>query len=438
MKSYVPATREEQRRMLEAIGVSSIEELLRDIPDGVRLKRPLNLNKGLSEADALRELKAYADQNVTGRPLFRGAGAYRHFIPAIIPALVERGELLTAYTPYQFEMSQGMLQAIFEYQSLIARMTGMDASNASVYDGATAAAEAMLMCRDSTRKNRLLVSEGLHPDILATLKTYAPGAGVELVMIPLEGGATNLSLVEKHAEGAAGLLAASPNYYGVIEDIAAMAECVHARRGLMVAVVEPISLGLLKKPGAQGADIAVGDGQPLGLPLSWGGPYVGFMAVKQRLLRSLPGRIVGETVDAEGNRAYVLTLQAREQHIRREKATSNICSNQSLCAITAAIYLTAMGPKGLAEVAEACLQKAHYLAERITALPGMRLSYDQPFFMEFVIESELPTARIDEAVRRAGLVGGLPLDTRRILYCATEMNTIEEINALVRALEVVA
>ncbi len=438
MKSYIPATREEQTRLLEAIGLSSTEALFRDIPDSVRLRRGLKLPDGLPEADAMRRLRALADQNGADRPLFRGAGAYRHFIPAIIPALVSRGEFLTAYTPYQPEMSQGMLQAIFEYQSLIARLTGLEASNASVYDGATAAAEAMLMCRDSARKDRLLVSEGLHPDVIATLRAYAPGAGVTLTMIPLSDGVTDIEAVCGQAEGAAGLIAASPNYFGCVEDTKALADAIHAANGLMVSYVNPISLGILKKPGALGADIAVGDGQPLGLPMSFGGPSVGFMAATKKLLRNLPGRIVGETADGEGNRAYVLTLQAREQHIRREKATSNICSNQSLCAIQSAIYLTAMGPHGLRDIADACLQKAHFLADRIQKIPGMRLCHDRPFFHEFVIESDVPAARVDAIVRRAGIVGGLPVGKRRILYCVTEMNTRDDINALLRALEVVA
>ena len=438
MRSYIPATREEQARMLESMGLSTMEELLRDIPQGVRLNRPLDLPEGRSEAEVLRALRGYAAENHTERPMFRGAGAYRHFIPAIVDALTERGEFLTAYTPYQPEMSQGMLQAIFEYQTLIARLCGMDASNASVYDGATAAAEAMLMCRDSTRRKKMLVSLSLHPDVLAVLRTYAPCAGVELVEIPLENGVTDVRAVAEHAEGAAGLIAPSPNYFGLLEDTAALAQAIHAARGLMVSYVNPIAMGICKKPGALGADIAVGDGQPLGLPLSWGGPYVGFMAVKQRYLRNLPGRIVGETVDDAGLRAYVLTLQAREQHIRREKATSNICSNQSLCAIRAALYLTAMGPEGLRETAESCLQKAHYAAEGICSLHGMRLRYSGPFFHEFVVDSDRPAAQIDEALREMGIVGGLPLDAHGILYCVTEMNTRREIDALVRGLEVIA
>ncbi len=437
MKTYVPATQQEQERMLASMGFSSMEDLLRDIPASVRLNRPLNLPEGMSEADTLRAVQGLADQNQANMPLFRGAGAYRHFIPSIIPALVQRGEFLTAYTPYQPEMSQGMLQAIFEYQSLIARLTGMDASNASVYDGATAAAEAMLMCREIARKDKLLASAGLHPDVLDVLRTYAPCTGMELVEIPLKEGTTDLDAVAAHAAGAAGLIAASPNYYGLVEDTAAQAARIHEARGLMVSYVEPISLGLLKTPGALGSDIAIGDGQPLGIPLSWGGPYVGFMATMKKHLRNLPGRIVGETVDDGGNKTYVLTLQAREQHIRREKATSNICSNQSLCAIMTAIYLTAMGPEGMREVAQACAQKAHYAAERIAAIPGMKIAYDQPFFMEFVVESNIPSEKINAAVRKAGIVGGLPLDDQRILYCVTEMNTREEIDALARALEVI-
>jgi glycine dehydrogenase subunit 1 len=421
--------------MLDAMGCAAMEDLLRDIPEAVRLNRPLDLSAPMAEADVMRLLNGYARENAPERPLFRGAGAYKHFIPAIIPALLSRGELLTAYTPYQFEMSQGMLQAIFEYQSLIARLTGMDVSNASVYDGATAAAEAMLMCRESTKRSKLLVSEGLPPEVRAVLATYAPGCGMELVEIPLVNGLTDVEAVAAQAAGAAGLIAATPNYYGIIEDTATLAEAIHAARGLMVSYVEPISLGLLKRPGDLGADIAVGDGQPLGLPLAFGGPYLGFMAAKKKLLRNLPGRIVGESVDDSGTRAYVLTLQAREQHIRREKAISNICSNQSLCALTAGIYLTAMGPAGLREIAEGCLHRAHHLAERVAALPGMRLSYEAPFFMEFVIESDLPTDKIDRAVREAGIIGGLPLDEHRMLYCATEMNTIGEIDALIRALE---
>ena len=437
MRSYVPATYDEQLGMLERMGCQSIEDLFIDIPKGLRLKKPPDLPPPMPEADVLRKIKAYAAENHTGKPLFRGAGAYRHFIPAFIDAMAGRGELLTAYTPYQFEMSQGMLQAIFEYQTLIARLTGLDVSNASVYDGATAAAEAMLMAREFTKKKKMLVSAGLLPDVLSTLRTYAPCAGMELIEIPCADGVTDIEKVRENASGAAGLIAASPNFFGIIEDGAGLADAIHAEKGLMISYVTPISLGLLKTPGALGADIAVGDGQPLGIPLSWGGPYLGFMAARQKYLRNLPGRIVGETFDDEGTRAYVLTLQAREQHIRREKAASNICSNQSLCAVMAGMYLTAMGPQGLREVAETCLQKAHYAADRITAVPGMKMAYNRPYFCEFVIESEIPSAKIDAALYEAGIVGGLPIGEHRILYCVTEMNRREEIDQLVRALEVI-
>lgn len=438
MKSYVPATHDEQMEMLEKMGCYSIEDLFLDIPKELRLKKPLDLPPPMPERDVLSKIKAYAMENHTGKPLFRGAGANRHFIPSFISALISRGELLTAYTPYQFEMSQGMLQAIFEYQTLIARLTGLNASNASVYDGATAAAEAMLMARDITKKKKILVSAGLAPDVLATLRAYAPCASVELVEIPCADGATDIEKVKENAAGSAGLIFASPNYFGIVEDGEALADVVHTEKGLLVAYVNPISLGLLKTPGAYSADIAVGDGQPLGIPLSWGGPYLGFMAARQKYLRNLPGRIVGETVDAEGTRAYVLTLQAREQHIRREKAASNICSNQSLCAIMAAMYLNAMGPQGLREVAEACLQKAHYTATRIQSVPGLRLAYQQPFFHEFVIESKLPAKAVDQALYDAGIVGGLPVGAHQTLFCVTEMNTLEEIDQLVQALEVMA
>lgn len=438
MRSYVPATYDEQMEMLDKIGCQSIEDLLVDIPKELRLKKPLDLPPALPEADVLMKIKAYAVANNTNKPLFRGAGAYRHFIPAFIEAMVQRGELLTAYTPYQFEISQGMLQAIFEYQTLIARLTGLDASNASVYDGATAAAEAMLMARDITKKHKLLVSQGLPPDVISTLKTYAPCAGMEIVEIPCMDGMTDLHVMKANASGAAGLIAASPNYFGIIEDCEALAEAIHLEKGLMISFVNPISLGILKTPGALSSDIAIGDGQPLGIPLSWGGPYVGFIATRQKYLRYLPGRIVGETIDNEGTRAYVLTLQAREQHIRREKAASNICSNQSLCALMVGMYLTAMGPQGLREVAETCLQKAHYAAKKIISIPGMKLAYEKPFFMEFVIESDLPSRTIDNALFEAGIVGGLPLDEHHILYCVTEMNSREEIDRLVQALEVIA
>lgn len=443
MRSYVPNTKEEQREMLQAIGLSSIDELFSDIPEKARLGRPLDLPKGKSEQEVRRAFQAFASK-AGELPLFRGAGAYRHYIPSVVDAMASRSEFYTAYTPYQPEMSQGMLQAIFEYQTLICQLTGLDASNASVYDGGSACAEAMVMLRGITRKNKALYSAGLNPEYVAILKTYARFVGFELTEIPLTGeGKTDFGALASNLDGAAGLLLQSPNFFGAVEDMKNAATMLHEKGALLTAVVNPMSLGLLKRPGDYGADIAVGEGQPLGLSLSVGGPYLGFMATKQQYIRHLPGRIAGETVDGEGRRAYVLTLQAREQHIRREKASSNVCSNQSLCALRAAVYLAAMGPGGMREVAGQCLQKAHYLYEGILRIPGMRARYTAPFFHEFVIDCEKDAQAINAALKDRGFIGGLPLNhyyagDNGILYCATEQNTREELDAFLNALEEVA
>ncbi len=444
MRSYVPNTPEDRRGMLDALGLNAMSDLFADIPAQARLNRPLSLPKGKSEMEVRRTI-ASLPVDAGKLPLFRGAGAYRHYIPAVVPALASRSEFYTAYTPYQAEMSQGMLQSIFEYQTLLSSLTGMDASNASVYDGATAVAEAMIMLRGATRKTKVLYSAGLHPEYIATLRTYARFARMELFELPLDcNGATDISSLRASAGDCAGAIMQSPNFFGIIEDFSPAAEALHATGALLVSVVNPLSLGLLKQPAAAGADIAVGDGQPLGLPLCAGGPYFGFMTAKQKYLRNLPGRIVGQTQDAEGTRAFVLTLQAREQHIRREKAASNICSNQCLCAISAAFYLAAMGPQGLKETAALCLQKAHYLYDGIRAIPGFRPRYESaPFFHEFVMDSPKASGEIDAALRKQGFIGGLPLSyynkaDNGLLFCATEMNTREEIDAFLNALEVIA
>lgn len=442
MKSYVPHTEEERSEMLATLGINSIDALFAEVPEALKLKKPLALRRGMSEAELRRHLMSLASKNETNMPLFRGAGAYRHYIPAAVPQLAMRSEFYTAYTPYQAEMSQGMLQAIFEYQSLICELTGLDASNASVYDGASAAAEAMLMLRDVKRKQKVLYSAGLSPDVKDVLKTYARFARIELTEIPLnDKGLTNREALLSNAEGAAGFIAAQPNFYGCLEDMQALSDITHGFNGLFVAYVNPISLGLLKRPGEYGADIAIGEGQPLGLPLSFGGSYVGFMAATNKLLRNLPGRIAGQTADAEGNRVFVLTLQAREQHIRREKASSNICSNQMLCAIMASIYLSIMGKQGLKETAEQCLQKAHYLAEGISHVKGLKLRYPEtPFFHEFLVDSTVDAAVINAHLKKRGIVGGVRLSRfdksdSGALWCATEMNTREEIDAVLEALE---
>ncbi|HWS28815.1 MAG TPA: aminomethyl-transferring glycine dehydrogenase subunit GcvPA [Clostridia bacterium] len=442
MKSYVPHTEAERREMLATLGLSSLDELFDEVPEALRLSKPLPLDRGMSEAELRRHFLELAAKNETKMPLFRGAGAYCHYIPAAVPQLAMRSEFYTAYTPYQAEMSQGMLQAIFEYQSLICELTGLDASNASVYDGATAAAEAMLMLRDIKRKQKVLYSAGLSPDVKGVLKTYARFARVELTEIPLnEKGLTDRAALLSNAENAAGFIAAQPNFYGCLEDMQALSNLTHGFNGLFVAYVNPISLGILKRPGEYGADIAVGEGQPLGLPLSFGGSYVGFMAATNKLMRNLPGRIAGETADANGNRVFVLTLQAREQHIRREKASSSICSNQMLCAVMASIYLSIMGKQGLKEAAEQCLQKAHYLADGISHVKGMKLRYpDTPFFHEFAVDGKVDAAVVNAHLKKRGVVGGVRLsrfdkNDSGALWCATEMNTRDEIDHVLAALE---
>ncbi|MBR0156872.1 MAG: aminomethyl-transferring glycine dehydrogenase subunit GcvPA [Clostridia bacterium] len=436
MKSYVPNTLEERREMLRTLGLDSMDQLFSDIPEDLRLHRELNLPAPMSEMELRELMMGYVLQNDEGGLLFRGAGSYRHYIPSVVPQLAARSEFYTAYTPYQAEMSQGMLQSIFEWQTVICNLTGMEASNASVYDGATAAAESLLMLRDSKRKNKVLYSAALNPDVITTMKTYAHCYGIELCEIPVDAnGLTDLAAVEANLEGAAGIIAAQPNYYGCIENMDAIAELVHNAKGLLVAYVNPITLGLIKRPADYGADIAIGDGQTLGLPMNFGGPYVGFMAAGGKLVRNLPGRIVGETHDAEGGRAYVLTLQAREQHIRREKASSNICSNQMLCAIMSTIYACTMGPAGMREVAEQNVAKAHYLAEEIAKVPGMKLRYTTPFFNEFVVDTELPAEQINEELKEMGIVGGYILPDGGMLWCATEMNSKEDIDFLIDMLK---
>lgn len=427
MRSYVPNTEKERLEMLAELGMRSMDELFSDIPEDLKLHRELDLPPALSEKELREDLHSLAIDNDEGGPVFRGAGAYRHYIPSVVPQLAMRSEFYTAYTPYQAEMSQGMLQSLFEYQSVICRLTGLDAANASVYDGATAAAEAMLMLRDNKRKKKILYAASLHPDVKIVMHTYAHCAGLELVEIPMtDKGTADVDAITANMDGAAGYIGATPNYYGCIEPMDAIAEAVHSKGGLLVAYVNPITLGVLKRPADYGADIAIGDGQPLGLPLAYGGPYVGFMAATKKLMRNLPGRIAGETRDAEGNRVYVLTLQAREQHIRREMASSNICSNQMLCAIMASMYCCVMGPAGMREVGEQNIAKAHLLAKKLGEIEGVTLRYPEtPFFNEFVVD--LPHAdEVNAALANYSVAGGLVLPDGGMLWCATEMNNAED------------
>ena len=355
--------------------------------------------------------------------IFRGAGSYNHYIPSIVHTITDREEFKTAYTPYQAEISQGVLQSIFEYQTDICELTGLEASNASVYDGAVAAAEACEMCRDRKR-SKVLVSGAVDPKVLSVIKTYSFGRNVEVVEVPAAGGATDpealKSLLDKET---ACFLVQQPNFFGVLEEIEPLEQLVHEAGAKLIMSCNPMTLSVLKTPAEYGADIAVGEAQPLGLPMAFGGPYVGYMAASAKMMRKLPGRIVGQTVDRDGKRAFVLTLQAREQHIRREKASSNICSNEALCAMQVAVYLAAVGPKGLATVAEQCAAKAHYLAQQM----GLPLAYDKPFFHEFVTEVADAEA-ILKVLEEKDILGGLPLDNQHILWCATEMNTKEEMD----------
>lgn len=436
MGSYIPSTPEEQKEMLSAAGFDSIDGLFSQIPEPVRLNRPLDLPHGLSELEVRRKMSGIAAENKVFPVIFRGAGAYRHYIPAAVTRIASNETFLTAYTPYQAEISQGILQSIFEYQTMICELTGMDVSNASVYDGANAAAEAAAMCRGRGR-TAVYVSAAAHPDTIRTIRTYAFGAGAEVHLIPAPGGATDAGALREQIAGektAACFYLQQPNYFGTIEDAQALGEIARAAGAKFVMGCNPISLAILKTPAECGADIAVGEGQPLGMPLGFGGPYLGFMACKKELMRRLPGRIVGQTSDAAGNRAFVLTLQAREQHIRREKALSNICSNEALCALTASVYLSVMGPEGLKTAARQCYSKAHYAARRIGSVKGFELKNQAEFFHEFVTACP-DTKRTLAKLERHGILGGLPLPEGGLLWCATEQNTKEEIDRLAGLLE---
>ena len=431
MGSYVPSTAQERQEMLASIGLCSIDELFSHIPDSLKLKGELNLPSGKSELEVCRTMEHIAAQNIVFDSIFRGAGAYDHYIPAIVKSVTGKEEFVTAYTPYQAEISQGVLQSIFEYQTMICELTGMDVSNASVYDGATAAAEAVNMCCERSR-NVVFCSAAAHPDTIEVVKTYCWASGHEFVLVPVKDGKTDWNSIvpQLDKKTSACLYIQSPNFFGQIEDVQQAAEAVHAVGAKLIMGCNPIALGLYKTPAELGADIAVGEGQPLGMPLSFGGPYLGFMATTKAMMRKLPGRIVGETTDVDGKRAFVLTLQAREQHIRREKASSNICSNQALCAMTAAVYLAAVGPEGLKQVANLCYQKAHYLMQQLTAIPGITLRYQGPFFHEFVTDQG-DANRILLKLEQEGILGGLPLSDGGILWCATEKNSKEDIDRMV-------
>ncbi len=419
--------------MLKRIRVATVDDLYADIPEEVVFKGEYALPEGMSEIELRRFFKELGAKN-RRLTVFAGGGAYDHYSPSVIPHLLERSEFYTAYTPYQPEISQGTLQYIFEYQSMISELTGMESANASMYDGATATAEVMfMMVASSRKKNRVLVSSTISERVLEVVRTYARFHGVELTEIPECDGVTDLKAIPAElAKGdVAGVIVPTPNRYGIIEDYTGLADMVHEAKALLGINADPSALAVLRTPAEWGADIACGDGQTLGMPLQFGGPYLGYIACSNSMLRKMPGRVVGATVDASGKRCYVLTLQAREQHIRRQKATSNICSNQSLMALYATIYVALMGNDGLREVNRLSCDGAHYLAGRLVESGKFRLAFDKPFLKEFVVKTDLDVKKINRRLLDAGIMGGLDLGNGMIEFAVTEKRTREEIDKLV-------
>jgi len=429
--------------MLDTIGAESVEELFRPIPEGLRLKQPLNVPPSLTEIELQRHLTELARKNLSASDAvcFLGGGSYDHFIPAVVDAVAGRSEYYTAYTPYQAEASQGSLQAFFEYQTLLCELTGMDVANASLYDGGSAVAEAVLMALSVTpRRNRVLIAESVHPEYRLTLKTYVANLDVRIETLPTPHGTLAPDDLKRALDDQTlCVIVQHPNFFGCLEEAEALSQVTRARGALFIVSFDPISLGLLKRPGQYGADIAVAEGQGLGISMAYGGPGLGILACREEYVRKMPGRLVGQTVDRNGKRCWVLTLQTREQHIRRAKATSNICTNQGLLALRAAVYLAALGPQGLKETAELCVRKAHYAAEQLTRLPGLSLCFKRPFFKEFTLLAEGDASGLLAGLLQSGYHAGLPLGRwypdlgQCISIAVTEKRTREEIDGLVNA-----
>ena len=443
---YIPNSPDERAEMLQQIGVSSMENLFESIPADLRLRRSLNVPNALSELELLKKFDMTARRNpAANRISFLGAGAYSHYVPTIVDSLISRSEFFTSYTPYQPEISQGTLQAIFEFQTLVCQLTGMDIANASMYDGSTAMAEAVLMAERVTRRSKVIASSAIHPEYLDVAHTYVQHAGIELEHTPHsnETGTTLTDSLTRLDDKTAAVVVQSPNFFGCIEDVQSLAERAHAVGALLIVVVtEAMSFGLLKSPGACDADIVVAEGQSFGVPLSFGGPYVGLFATREKYARQIPGRLVGEAYDAKGRRGFVLTLATREQHIRREKATSNICTNEGLIALASTIYLETMGPRGIEAVAKQCAQKAHYAAGKISEIEGFSLPSSAPFFNEFVVRAPgNANSLLKRLADEKGIDGGIALSRYNasrendFLVCVTEMNTREQIDALVTGIE---
>jgi glycine dehydrogenase subunit 1 len=444
--SYLPHTPEDRRAMLETIGVATVADLFGDIPGQLRLRRRLRLPEALTEPELRRHLRqlATANGNTDEYCCFLGAGAYDHYIPSVVDEVLRRSEFYTAYTQYQAEISQGYLQALWEYQSLICLITGMEVANASLYDGGTAVAEAAMMVCGAAQRTEIIAARTVHPHYRRVLWTYLQDRNCELQNADFSDGVTDLGcLAAVVNQNTAAVVIQYPNFFGAIEDIRQIAAIAHARGAYLIVCADPLSLGVLEAPGRLGADIVVGEGQPLGLPLAFGGPYLGFMATTAKLTRKMPGRIIGQTSDHQGNRGFVLTLQAREQHIRRDKATSNICSNEALCALAAAVYLNAVGKQGLQELAGQCLQKAHYAYNALGRLAGCEAVFEAPFYMEFVLRLSKPVVAVNQALLQKGIIGGLDLEryfpelAGCMLLCVTEKRSKTEIDRLAQEMEAV-
>lgn len=443
--TYISNTDADRAAMLATIGVSSFEELLTALPEAIRLKGALQIDPALDEGNLIRHLSSIATQNadLESHLCFLGAGIYDHFRPVVTGMLAVRGEFATAYTPYQPEMSQGMLQAIYEYQTLICALTNMDLANASMYDAATGLTEAALMATSLLNRNEILVSEGVHPHYRQVMQTYCDATGYKLATIPLVEGVTDVEALQGLTNSQTACVCwQQPNFFGNLEPMVELTEIAHAAGGLAITTVDPISLGLLKPPGDYGVDVVVGEGQALGCPMGFGGPLLGFFACQKRFTRAFPGRIVGATVDQEGRRGYTMTLRTREQDIRREKATSNICTNQALIALMATIYLCAVGKNGLRQVAELSLQKAHYAAQALTAIDGVELLFPKAkYFKEFAVRLSKPVSEVNRQLLREKIVGGLDLGeyypeySGATLLCVTETKTKTDIDHLVNTLQ---
>lgn len=445
--TYIPNTPEDQRLMLETLGLPDLESLLTPVPEAVRLRRPLDLPAALAEPDLKRLMGGMAARNKTldTTVSFLGAGSYDHAIPSVVPHLQRRSEFVTSYTPYQPEVSQGMLQAIYEFQTMVSQITGLDIANASLYDGSTAMIEAVLLALGPGGRGEVVISQSVDPQYRRVLQTYAHARGFTVIEVPTVNGVTDLEqLNEAVKTTTAAVVIQQPNFFGCVEDVHAIEPIAHKGKAVFVATItEPASLGLLASPGEYGADIAVGELMSFGNTMSYGGPALGFMAARNKYMRLLPGRLVGQTIEEGGEKrtGYVLTLQTREQHIRRERATSNICTNQSLLAVGATIYMAALGKQGLRDLGELCLQKAHYAARQITAVPGFTLAFSGPFYDEFVIESPVRIGQLQRRFEQAGIIGGYPLAQEypdmpnAMLFCVTETRTKDDIDLLVDVLK---